>query len=59
MTNPQAFDVGYLETSVSKPQKENEGAKDTYVSYLVTTKVCIVIAIHDYVRLGKECNANM
>jgi hypothetical protein len=39
MTNPQLLDVGYLETIVSKPQKENEGAKDTYVSYLVTTKV--------------------
>lgn len=39
MTNPQNFDVGHLETSVSKPQKENEGVKDTYVSYLVITKV--------------------
>jgi hypothetical protein len=38
--NPQSFDVGYLETSVTKPQKENEGAKDTYVSYMVITKVC-------------------
>jgi hypothetical protein len=38
-SNPQAFDVGFLETVVSKPQRENEGAKDTYISYLVTTKV--------------------
>ncbi|KIW03924.1 uncharacterized protein PV09_04765 [Verruconis gallopava] len=38
MSNPLSFDNGYLETLVSKPQRENEGAKDTYVSYLVTTK---------------------
>ena len=45
MTNPQSFDVGYLETSVSKPQKENEGAKDTYVSYQVITKVGSILCL--------------
>jgi len=30
---------GTLETKVSDPQTENEGTKDAFVSYLVTTKV--------------------
>lgn len=30
---------GMLECTVSKPHKEGEGGKDSYVSYLVTTHV--------------------
>lgn len=30
---------GELECRVDTPLKENEGTKDTYISYLVTTKV--------------------
>lgn len=30
---------GILETKVSDPQTENDGTKDAFVSYLVTTKV--------------------
>lgn len=30
---------GYLECTVDKPQKENDGTKDAYVSYLITTHV--------------------
>jgi len=30
---------GTLETKVSDPQTENEGTKDAFVSYLITTKV--------------------
>jgi len=29
-----------LECVVSEPHKENDGTKDTYVSYLITTNVC-------------------
>lgn len=28
-----------IECTVSEPHKENEGTKDTYVSYLITTNV--------------------
>ena len=31
---------GILECSVDSPIKENDGTKDAYVSYLVTTHVC-------------------
>lgn len=31
---------GSLECTVGQPIKENDGTKDAYVSYLVTTKVC-------------------
>ncbi len=31
---------GTLECTVSAPIKENEGTKDVFVSYLVTTNVC-------------------
>lgn len=31
---------GVLECTVEKPLKENDGTKDAYVSYLVTTNVC-------------------
>jgi sorting nexin-4 len=31
---------GTLECTVSSPIKENDGTKDSYVSYLVTTHVC-------------------
>ena len=30
---------GYLECSVDSPQKEQDGTKDAYVSYLITTHV--------------------
>lgn len=32
---------GRLDTSVTDPQTEGEGTKDAYVSYLVTTDVCL------------------
>jgi sorting nexin-4 len=31
---------GMLECSVDAPLKENDGTKDAYISYLVTTHVC-------------------
>lgn len=31
---------GVLECSVDSPLKENDGTKDAYISYLVTTHVC-------------------
>ena len=31
---------GVLECAVDSPLKENEGTKDAYISYLVTTHVC-------------------
>jgi hypothetical protein len=34
---------GILECTVEKPLKENDGTKDAYVSYLVTTNVCCVM----------------
>lgn len=30
---------GFLECTVDSPQKENDGTKDAYVSYLITTHV--------------------
>jgi len=30
---------GYLECTVGSPQKENEGTKDAYISYMITTHV--------------------
>ncbi|KAF2460066.1 putative sorting nexin-4 [Lineolata rhizophorae] len=35
----QDFNEGRLECTVTKPQKENDGTKDAYVSYLVSTQV--------------------
>ena len=32
---------GRLECTVEAPLKENDGTKDAYVSYLVTTHVCL------------------
>ena len=32
---------GRLECKVDTPLKENDGTKDAYVSYLVTTSVCL------------------
>jgi hypothetical protein len=34
----ETFDDGHLECAVTNPRKENDGSKDAYVSYLVTTK---------------------
>lgn len=31
---------GMIEVTVDTPLKENDGTKDAYVSYLVTTHVC-------------------
>ena len=33
-----------LECTVTQPMKENDGTKDAYVSYLVTTHVCLIIS---------------
>lgn len=33
------FSEGMLECTVDKPQKENDGTKDAYISYLVATRV--------------------
>jgi sorting nexin-4 len=33
------FSEGRLECTVSQPQKELDGTKDAYISYLVSTKV--------------------
>ena len=32
---------GRLDCTVDTPLKENDGTKDAYVSYLVTTRVCL------------------
>ena len=32
-------DNGFIECTVETPQKENDGTKDAYVSYLITTNV--------------------
>jgi sorting nexin-4 len=37
------LDGGTLECAVGQPIKENDGTKDAYVSYLVTTKVCFCL----------------
>jgi sorting nexin-4 len=34
---------GILECTVEKPLKENDGTKDAYVSYRVTTDVCLAM----------------
>lgn len=31
-----------LECIVSEPHKENDGTKDAYVSYMITTNVCLL-----------------
>ena len=36
---------GYLECEVGSPLKENDGSKDAYVSYQVTTHVCPQLAL--------------
>ena len=36
----QLIDDGILECRVDSPLKENDGTKDTFISYLVTTHVC-------------------
>lgn len=41
MQNAQDFGDGVLECTVEKPQKDNEGTKDAYISYLVTTQVSL------------------
>lgn len=43
MDTREAMDAGHageiLECTVSEPHKENDGTKDAYVSYLITTEV--------------------
>lgn len=39
---------GVLECNVSSPLKENDGTKDAYVSYLVTTNVSVVLSYFCY-----------
>ena len=39
---------GVLECTVDTPLKENEGTKDAYVSYLVTTNVCACIHVETF-----------
>ena len=34
---------GRLDTVVDTPLKENDGSKDAYISFLVTTNVCVQI----------------
>jgi sorting nexin-4 len=34
---------GILECTVTAPIKENDGTKDVFVSYLVTTNVCVAL----------------
>jgi sorting nexin-4 len=34
------IDSGILKCTVTTPLKEGDGAKDAYVSYLITTQVC-------------------
>ena len=41
---------GSLEVTVDTPLKENDGTKDAYVSYLVTTNVSI-LALHENMQL--------
>ena len=40
------FSEGRLETFVGSPQKELPGTPNQYVSYLVTTKVCLLLQLH-------------
>lgn len=37
---------GRLDCTVTAPLKENEGSKDAYVSYLVTTHVCYAASLN-------------
>jgi sorting nexin-4 len=40
------FSEGRLETFVGSPQKELAGTQNQYVSYQVTTKVCLCPQLH-------------
>lgn len=37
---------GMLDCTVDTPLKENDGTKDAYISYLVTTQVCLRLPPH-------------
>ncbi len=41
--DPHDYSEGRLECTVDRPQKENEGTKDVYISYLVTTRVSVPV----------------
>lgn len=40
-----------LDCTVSDPHKENDGTKDAYVSYLITTNVCAILSIQQHTCL--------
>lgn len=47
---------GRLDCAVDSPQKENEGTKDVFVSYRVTTHVGQAVALYTLaVRREREC----
>lgn len=39
--DPQGLSVEKLDCTVGQPIKENDGTKDAFVSYLITTYVCL------------------
>ena len=43
-----------LECTVTQPMKENDGTKDAYVSYLVTTNVCLSQLYESYVLTSAD-----
>jgi sorting nexin-4 len=52
-----------LECTVTHPMKEGDGTKDAYVSYLVTTHVCLpaamlrfILTAADYLSILRETN---
>jgi sorting nexin-4 len=43
---------GVLDCTVGSPLKENDGTKDAYVSYLITTTVGLRLPIGQYVQIS-------
>ena len=50
---------GVLECQVDSPLKENDGTKDAYISYLVTTHVCVSYASSLFLLLLPRCQASI
>jgi sorting nexin-4 len=48
---------GVLECRVDSPLKENDGTKDAYISYLVTTNVSLPDSL--WTLLGQSCSVTM
>lgn len=48
---------GVLECRVDSPLKENDGTKDAYISYLVTTHVCAFSSLHILAASGEAIAA--